>query len=166
MKKIFTLLITPIVGFVFHDMTAMTVCGESLCMQQTTFVDVNDEVVLTAEDIQVVKDKATAVSSATRQEFEKALTAWKQAIGGNVQMRLSSSTHTYTKLPEFEVLKRMGGEIIPLIIEKLLDSENFYLLPLYEAVQIDKELVPNTMAGSEQERALQAVRMWLDAGKG
>ena len=34
----------------------------------------------------------------------------------------------------------MGKNIIPLIMEKLLDEDNFFLLPLYDAIQTDSQL--------------------------
>lgn len=164
MKKTFVLLIMSVVSLVSNDMIAMTAWEKSSCLPQTALRTTDDGVALTAEDMQAVKDKAAAVSPEIRQKFDKALTAWRQAIEGNARMRMSSSTYSYMELPESEVLRSMGGEIIPLIMEKLLTRDNFYLLPLYEAMQTDKKLVPK-VAGSEQERAVLAVRLWLDAGK-
>lgn len=162
--RIFVLLMVSVGGFMFKGMDAVAACEDSLRLQVEAFVATSDKGVLTAEDMQAVKDKAAAVSPEIRQKFDKALTAWRQAIEGNARMRMSSSTYSYMELPESEVLKSMGGEIIPLIMEKLLTRDNFYLLPLYEAMQTDKKLVPK-VAGSEQERAVLAVRLWLDAGK-
>ena len=130
MKKTFVLLIMSVVGLVSNDMIAMTAWEKSSCLPQTALRTTDDGVALTAEDMQAVKDKAAAVSPEIRQKFDKALTAWRQAIEGNARMRMSSSTYSYMELPESEVLKSMGGEIIPLIMEKLLVKDNFYLLPL------------------------------------
>lgn len=162
--RFYVLLMVLVVGFMFKGMDVRATCKKSLCLPVVAFVVMDDKAVLTDVDVQAVKDKAAAVSPEIRQKFDKALTAWRQAIDGNARMRVSSSTHSYAELPEFEALRSMGGEIIPLVMEKLLVKDNFYLLPLYEAVQTDKKLVPK-VAGSEQERAVLAVRLWLDAGK-
>ena len=164
MKKIFVLLMVSVIGPMSGGMDARAVCEESLRLPMAAFVATGDKAVLTNADVEAVREKASAVSPETRQKFGKALVAWRQAIESNVKARISSSTRSYAELPEFEALKGMGGEIIPLIMEKLLEKDSFYLLPLYEAVQADKKLVP-AKVGSEQERAVQAVRLWLDAGR-
>lgn len=61
----------------------------------------------------------------------------------------------------------MGKNIIPLIMEKLLDEDNFFLLPLYDAIQTDSQLKISYKKGDakilegEQNKAKRTVRLWL-----
>ena len=77
------------------------------------------------------------------------------------QMLLSSNTYSYSKLPEFHYLKSMGKQIIPLIMEQLIEPSNFHLLVLYEAVQEDSRKIVKDHTGGEQNRAIMNVKRWL-----
>lgn len=82
-------------------------------------------------------------------------------------MLISSDTKDYAKLPEFAKLKAMGKDIIPLIMKELLNENNFYLLPLYDAIQDDslQRVVLDTnsteILGGEQYRAKKTIQLWL-----
>ena len=64
-------------------------------------------------------------------------------------------------------MQAMGKNIIPLIMEKLLDEDNFFLLPLYDAIQTDSQLKISYKKGDakilegEQNKAKRTVRLWL-----
>jgi hypothetical protein len=42
---------------------------------------------------------------------------------------------------EFDALVALGPSILPLVVEKLSDPENFFALTLYDAIQPDENLV-------------------------
>ena len=78
---------------------------------------------------------------------------------------LSSSTAAWTTLPQFSELKKILTVIIPLIIEKLTDSECHITRELYVAVQTDEKLVPKSDKEyiSSQELAAMYVKAWLQS---
>lgn len=86
---------------------------------------------------------------------------WNYAITHNREILLSSNTYSYSKLPEFHYLKSMGKQIIPLIMEQLIEPSNFHLLVLYEAVQEDSSKIVKDHTGGEQNRAIMNVKRWL-----
>ena len=61
----------------------------------------------------------------------------------------------------------MGEQIIPLIMERLMNPSDFYLLVLYEAILKDGKTKATCSSGychfggSEQSRAIGCVKMWL-----
>ena len=81
----------------------------------------------------------------------------------------SSTTLDYKQLPQFKSLQEMGSVIIPLIMEKLLDEENFFMLPLYDTLQLDSNLKivynknDRKCLEGEQNRARRTVRMWVNS---
>ena len=62
----------------------------------------------------------------------------------------------------------MGEQIIPLIMERLINPSDFYLLVLYEAVQNDSNQKITYKNGDfhilegEQNRAIRCVKKWLE----
>ena len=122
---------------------------------------------LTISEKKWVKDLATQVPDSIRSRFSLLLSHWNFAIIHNHRTRYSANTFSYTELPEFFPLKSMGKRIIPLILERLMNPSDFYLLVLYEAILKDGKT--NTtynnndfhFGGSEQSRAIWCVKMWL-----
>lgn len=125
------------------------------------------KITLSSAEKQAVIEAASKVSSSIRERFQTLLTAWNNAIKTNPAMLISSDTKDYTKLPEFAPLKAMGKGIIPLIMKELLNENNFYLLPLYDAIQEDslQRIVLDTnsaeILGGEQYRAKKTIQLWL-----
>lgn len=102
-------------------------------------------------------------------DFERLLVEWNEAWAWT----FSSNTYTARSLPQYAVLKSMGPDLIPLLIEKMAESEqNFYILPLYEDLQADVEQKAVYEPGdsrrfeSEQQRSQRTVRKWLSAAMG
>jgi hypothetical protein len=61
----------------------------------------------------------------------------------------------------------MGPAILPLVVEKLADPENFLALQLYDAIQPDEHLIvqygpeDERIVEGEQGRARRVVQTWL-----
>lgn len=116
---------------------------------------------LTTEEKHKVKELAAQAPDSIKTCFSFLLYKWNYAITHNREMLLSSNTYSYSKLPEFHYLKSMGKQIIPLIMEQLIEPSNFHLLVLYEAVQEDSRKIVKDHTGGEQNRAIMNVKRWL-----
>lgn len=116
---------------------------------------------------QAVIDKAANINCEVKTKFNDLFNSWNEEISINPQTKYSSSTLAYTTLPQFKEMQAMGKNIIPLIMEKLLDEDNFFLLPLYDAIQTDSQLKISYKKGDakilegEQNKAKRTVRLWL-----
>lgn len=128
-----------------------------------------DSMTLASSQKTLVREKATMVDAATKARFDSLVVAWRTAIDNDIMMKLSPSTKAYTQLSQFDKLKEMGEKIIPLIMERLLNRDNFYLLQLYDAVQSDESLIIKyedydvRMLEGEQNRAKRTIAKWLDS---
>lgn len=122
---------------------------------------------LTTSEKKRVKDLAMQVPDSIRSRFSLLLFQWNLAINHNSKPLYSANTYSYAELPEFTPLESMGKQIIPLIMERLMNPSDFYLLVLYEAIL--KNGKTKTIdskdnfyfRGSEQSRAIWYVKMWL-----
>ena len=123
---------------------------------------------LTMTDNEKIKKLASKVPDSIRSRFSILVDKWNFAIDHNPKTRYSASTYSYAGLPEFNSLKSMGEQIIPLIMERLINPSDFYLLVLYEAVQNDSNQKITYKNGDfhilegEQNRAIRCVKKWLE----
>jgi hypothetical protein len=107
-----------------------------------------------------------AVDPDLRRAFEEAFAAWKQTwfSGG---LAVNSNPHSRAIGKEYDTLIALGPEIMPLVVEKLADPENFLTLQLYDAIQPNEQLVVHFEADDErilegeQGRAKRAVKAWF-----
>lgn len=51
-----------------------------------------------------------------------------------------SDTECLSRLPSYQAILEMGQAAIPLLVAKLADEQHFFALPLYDALQHDREL--------------------------
>ena len=129
-------------------------------------LDADKTVKLTPSQRKALGVEIDRISPPLRQRFEEAFQAWKESWfrGG---MALSSDPHTRTVGHEFERLVALGPGIIPLIVAKLAEPDNFLALQLYDAIQPDAHLLvqylPNDerVAEGEQGRARRVIQAWL-----
>ena len=106
---------------------------------------------------------ASQVPDSIRNRFASLVDKWNIAIDYNPKTRYSASTYSYAKLPEFIPLKSMGKQIVPLIMERMINPSDFYFLVLYEAVLEGNETNDDSkFSGSEQIRAIRCVKKWLE----
>ena len=125
---------------------------------------VKEDITLTDTEKKKVLMEAKKVDAVIVTKFNGLIASWDKEIYSNPKTLLSSSTLEYTKLPEFASLKSMGTVIIPLIMEKLLDEKNYYLLSLYDTLQKDNSLKATCKDG-EQNRARRTIRLWINSLK-
>ena len=106
------------------------------------------------------------VPEEVRTAFEHAFTAWKRTwfSGG---LAISSDPHTRAVGKEYDALIALGPAILPLVVEKLADPENFLALQLYDALQANEKLLVHfepddeRILEGEQGRAQRVVQAWF-----
>lgn len=118
---------------------------------------------LTNTEKEKIKELASQVPDSIRNRFAVLVDKWNFAIDHNPKTLYSASTYSYAKLPEFIPLKSMGKQIVPLIMERMINPSDFYFLVLYEAVMEGNETNDDSeFSESEQIRAIRCVKKWLE----
>ena len=118
---------------------------------------------LTNTEKEKIKELASQVPDSIRNRFASLVDKWNIAIDHNPKTRYSASTYSYTELPEFIPLKSMGKQIVPLILERMINPCDFYFLVLYEAVLEGNETNDDSkFSESGQIRAIGCVEKWLE----
>lgn len=98
--------------------------------------------------------------------FEKAFSEWK-ATWFNGGLAISSNPNSRAIGKEFDALIALGPVILPLVVEKLADPENFFVLQLYDALQPNEKLLvqigpdDERILEGEQGRARRVVQAWF-----
>jgi len=121
---------------------------------------------LSAGQRRTLLEQCDGVPEEVRTAFERAFSAWKNTwfSGG---LAISSDPHTRAVGKEYDALIALGPAILPLLVEKLADPENFLALQLYDAIQSNEKLLvqfepdDERILEGEQGRARRAVQAWF-----
>jgi hypothetical protein len=121
---------------------------------------------LSASQKRLLQKQTVEIPAEVRAGFEAAFRAWKDSwfSGG---LAVSSDPHTRAVGKEFDALIALGPTILPLLIEKLAEPENFLALQLYDAMQSDRNLLvqyepdDERIVEGEQGRARRVVQAWF-----
>jgi hypothetical protein len=121
---------------------------------------------LSASEKKLLVGQAQTNPPDLRGDFEDAFEAWKRTWfeGG---LAISSVPQTRAVGRGFDALVALGSKILPLLVEKLVDPDNFLALTLYDAIQPNDKLVVQFTAGhervleGEQGRARRVVHAWF-----
>jgi len=113
-----------------------------------------------------LSEERARLPEGVRTSFEDAFAAWKSTwfSGG---LAISSNPHTRAVGHEYDALIALGPAILPLVIEKLADPENFVALQLYDAIQPSEKLLvqfepdDERILEGEQGRAQRVVQAWF-----
>lgn len=123
----------------------------------------------TEEETALINEMVKAVPKEIKADFEKKFRAMKNGWfkGSFVSV---SDPYARTKTPEFRELTSMGKEIIPLLVNKLMDESNFLLLPAYENLAGKRLSIPidskdEKVLEGEQGRAYRTVKLFLGSRK-
>jgi hypothetical protein len=117
---------------------------------------------LTAEQRARLKAEVARVPSDLRGRFDVRYRAWKYSWWRK-PIIFSSSSSAVRPPSEFRALISLGPGIIPLLVDKLIKRDEFRALQAYDALQDRPELrVESQQYPSEQQRALETARRWLD----
>jgi hypothetical protein len=121
---------------------------------------------LTAAERKTLRDQINETPDELRAAFESAFDAWKVSwFRGS--LGISSNPQTRAMGVEFDVLIALGPKILPLVIQKLADPENFLALQLYDTMQPNERLVvqfepdDERILEGEQGRARRVVHAWF-----
>jgi hypothetical protein len=74
---------------------------------------------------------------------------------------ISSNSKAVRNSEEFRALVSLGPRILPRVVDKLLQPEEFFALQLYDVLQDRPELRDDGWDLGEQRRALATARRWL-----
>lgn len=114
-----------------------------------------------AQDMELIKSVASKVDPEIRARFEAVHSEWYETAAKTPEIAMSSRMESRAELPEYVELVNMGKDIIPLVIEKMADKENFFTLLVYEGINNGGK--PNTDMRSEsgQQIAKGYVDKWV-----
>src|SRR5947209_7899717 len=121
---------------------------------------------LSASQRRALNEERDRVPEEIRAAFERAFAAWKDTwfSGG---LAISSNPHTRAVGKEYDALIALGPAVLPLVVEKLADPENFLALQLYDALQPNEQLLvqfepdDERILEGEQGRAQRVVQAWF-----
>ncbi|MBW3597651.1 MAG: hypothetical protein KY475_10285 [Planctomycetes bacterium] len=121
---------------------------------------------LSASQKRALREEQQTIPKEVRAAFEKSFADWKSTWfrGG---LAISSNPHTRAVGTEYDALIALGPEILPLVVEKLAEPENFLALQLYDALQADDKLLvqfepdDERVLDGEQGRAKRVVQAWF-----
>jgi hypothetical protein len=121
---------------------------------------------LTATQKTALAEVIRAVPEHVKTAFEKAFRGWKETwFKGPLSISSDPSDRAGGK--DYHSLIALGPAVIPLVLEKLADPENFMALQLYDALQTDVNLLVHIepdderILEGEQGRARRTVQAWL-----
>jgi hypothetical protein len=121
---------------------------------------------MSATQRRALGEEREKVPQEVRVAFELAFSVWKNAwFGGGLAM--SSNPHTRAVGKEYDALIALGPLILPLVVDKLADPENFLALQLYDALQPSEKLLvqfepdDERILEGEQGRAQRVVQAWF-----
>lgn len=126
---------------------------------------VQENIYFSDNEKKIIVDRAKKISLKYPQ-FDSIYEQWKNAFFRS----FSSHTSTSKNLPQYPILLKMGKDIIPLLIEKMISNEDdFIALELYNDLQKNDNLKliydrndPRILEGMQQT-AKKTVKKWLQS---
>jgi hypothetical protein len=120
---------------------------------------------LSRAEVKYLKDRVRQVDPETKRQFEEVYAAWKE-VWNHPLIAISSNPVSRTQTPTFLELLSLGQTILPLLMEKLTDPEEFFALQAVDRL-IRPEFVirrnaddPAVLLG-EQGRAIETIKQWV-----
>lgn len=126
---------------------------------------------VTFREAQVIRQKCLSCDKKRCQDFDSLFNQWLENWKTNPETMFSNSTLDAKKLEEYPQLLAMGKEIIPLLMEKLLDESNFVGLVLYDDLQdnpdykIVYDYEGTDWLEGEANRAKRTIKLWIKSLK-
>ncbi len=102
----------------------------------------------TSQQLDAVRAAAQKVPEELHKRFEQNFAAWKKTWT-DPHIAISSDPTVVTHVKEYYELMAMGRDIIPAVVEKLIDPDNFFALQLYDALQNEHDMVVGFDVASE-----------------
>jgi hypothetical protein len=124
-----------------------------------------DLVGLTPDQLAYVHARAAAVDNQLRGRFERAYAAWK-STWNRPMIAVSSVPAARAQSAEYHELIASGPEILPLLMEKLTDPDEFFALVAVDRLagpdlQISHAVDDEAVLLGEQGRAIETVQRWI-----
>lgn len=114
----------------------------------------------TMDDIKAIAEvKVKELDNGLKNKFNQVYKNWRKSC--TKEFPLSSDTRDCRKASGYQELKNMGNKVIPLYIDLLLNSQDFFALVPYDEVQDNHLIVQHKFPKSEQRRAIETVIVWL-----
>lgn len=128
--------------------------GRALSTEEQSLVDAQRRgelqlVMPTQEQIAAVKEQAAKLPSELTARFERLFDAWKRRWDAP-EIIISSDPRAVTHVKEFHDLVALGKDVLPVVVEKLVDPENFFALQLYDALQPEHHMIVGTDLDTDQ----------------
>ena len=120
----------------------------------------------TKEEIIYIKEEIERLPSKLTSDFEKYFEFWK-ATWFKGRLTFDSNPTSRINSLEFYRLLDMGEAIVPLLILKLMDKNNFIALQLYERLQrkpnllVEHNVMDELVLEGEQGRAFRTVKAYI-----
>jgi hypothetical protein len=95
-----------------------------------------------------------------RARFDERYSSWKKTWQ-RPDILISSNSKAVRNSEEFRALISLGPPILPLVVDKLLEPDEFFTLQLYDALQDRPEWRDERYDQGEQQRALATARRRL-----
>jgi hypothetical protein len=126
----------------------------------------NEKKQLTKEETDAIKAEIQNLPQELVSSFEKYFKEWKATwFSGKFAFDSNPDTRKYTS--EFDRLADMDTAIIPLVVDKLTEEDNFFALSLYEKLQRNPHLLvarnadDDSIMEGEQGRAYRTIMAYL-----
>lgn len=125
-----------------------------------------------ATEIAIIKKQAAQVVEDVQKRFTQHYDAWQYSLT-SFPFTYCSDTSDYRFANGFDSLVQMGEQILPLVIEKLLEVEEYKALVLYDELQKNTGHTivytpddPITVyVEGEQQRAKRTIKKWLSINR-
>jgi hypothetical protein len=100
------------------------------------------------------------VPAELRTRFDELYRNWRRTWE-RPDIRVSSNSKAVKDSYEFRALASLGPKVLPLIVDKLLQPNEFFALQLYDTIERRGNLREENRDLGEQKRALATARRWL-----
>lgn len=123
--------------------------------------------ILNDEQAKILQAIVGEINAQTRKDFEELFSEWKKSWNKDEYSFLSDPAFVRNGDAYYK-LAALGEEIIPLLVEKLTDPENFLALQLYDSIQdnnilrVDNDPEDDLIFEGEQGRAQRTVENFLN----
>lgn len=149
---------------IFNMICLLLVCFWGMGMEK------EDSYVITQAEKEIIAYEVEKVAG-FQEKFDSLFNQWLENWKTNPETMFSNSTLDAKKLEEYPQLLAMGKEIIPLLMEKLLDENNFVGLVLYDDLQdnpdykIVYDYEGTDWLEGEANRAKRTIKLWIKSLK-
>ena len=149
---------------IFNMICLLLVCFLGMGMEK------EDSYMITQAEKEIIACEVEKVAG-FQEKFDNLFNQWLENWKTNPETMFSSSTLDAKKLEEYPQLLAMGKEIIPLLMEKLLDEKNFVGLVLYDDLQnnpdykIVYDYEGTDWLEGEANRAKRTIKLWIKSLK-